>query len=252
MVSLRWFFIMLNEVGMLKKYFYVSILLGSIALSGCTDDEDSSKVVTEESLNTEKSIEINNKVNTAKTEEVAPIPLDLTQEQKDEYYQKYVAIIEKVNAISKEDFTLELEPITALLDEHWIEVEEFEKLAKERANATIVVLENNERYNPMSVPKTVKLQVGSTEANIIFEGSFNTQHTFDIPGGGQIFSAFNGITSEATDASGSWTQLGYTDLQTNDGIIYPIIVGGKYSQSGIISSHNIEIEFHCDKNGGIS
>ena len=129
----------LNGVGMLKKYFYVSILLGSIALSGCTDDEDSSKVVTEESLNTEKSIEINNKVNTTKTEEVAPIPLDLTQEQKEEYYQKYVAIIEKVNAISEEDFTLELEPITALLNEHWIEVEEFEKLAKERANATIVV-----------------------------------------------------------------------------------------------------------------
>ena len=56
----------------MKKYLYVSILLGAIALSGCTDDEDSSKVVTEESLNNEKSIEINNKVNVTKTEEAAP------------------------------------------------------------------------------------------------------------------------------------------------------------------------------------
>lgn len=237
---------------MLKKYFYVSILIGAIALSGCTDDEDSSKVVTEESLNTEKSIEINNKVNTAKTEEVAPIPLDLTQEQKEEYYQKYVAIIEKVNAISEEDFTLELEPITALLNEHWIEVGYFEKLAKERANASIVVVENNERYNPMSVPKTVTLKIGSKEANIIFEGSFNTQHTFDIPGGGQIFSVFNGISSEAENADGSWTQLGYDYSLINGDTVYNVIVGGKYSQSGIVSSHNIEMEFHCNQNGGIS
>ena len=242
----------LNGVGMLKKYFYVSVLLGSIALSGCTDDEDSSKVVTEESLNTEKSIEINNKVNTTKTEEVAPIPLDLTQEQKEEYYQKYVAIIEKVNAISEEDFTLELEPITALLNEHWIEVEEFEKLAKERANATIVVLENNERYNPMSVPKTVKLQIGSKEANIIFKGSFDTQLNENTSKGRQLFSAFYGITSEVADANGSWIQLGYEESLIDGDTKYNIAVGGKYSQSGIISSHNIDIEFHCNENGGIS
>ncbi len=28
-------------------------------------------------------------------------------------------------------------------------------------------------------------------------------------------------------------------------------MGGKYSQSGIISFHNIEVEFHCDIYGGI-
>ena len=242
----------LNGVGMLKKYFYVSVLLGSIALSGCTDDEDSSKVVTEESLNTEKSIEINNKVNTTKTEEVAPIPLDLTQEQKEEYYQKYVAIIEKVNAISEEDFTLELEPITALLNEHWIEVEEFEKLAKERANATIVVLENNERYNPMSVPKTVKLQIGSKEANIIFNGSFDTRLSSNPLGARQIFYIFNSISSEAADADGIWNQLGYEYSLVGDDTVYKVMVGGKYSQNGIISSHHIEMEFHGDENGGVS
>ena len=145
-----------------------------------------------------------------------------------------------------------MEPITAFLDDDWIEVEDFEKLAKERANATIVVLENTERYNPMAVPKTVKLQIGSKEANIIFKGSFNTQLNENTPKGRQLFSVFNGITSEASDTNGSWIQLGYTDLKTNDGIIYPISVGGKYSQSGIISSHNIEMEFHCNENGGIS
>jgi PBP1b-binding outer membrane lipoprotein LpoB len=243
---------MLNEVEMLKKYFYVSILLGAFALSGCTDDEVDTKEVTEESSLAEQSKANNNEVNTTKTKEAAPIPLNLTQEQKEEYYQKYVAIIEKVNAISEEDFTLELEPITALINEHWIKVEEFEKLAKERANASIIVLENNERYNPMSVPKTVKLQIGSKEANIIFEGSFDTQLNENTSKGRQLFSVFNGISSEVLDTSGSWIQLGYDESLSDGDTVYKIVVGGKYSQSGIISSHNIEMEFHCNENGGIS
>ena len=237
---------------MLKKYFYISILLGAITLSGCTDDEEGSKVVTAESENTEKIMEINTIDNTTKTEEVAPTPLNLTQEQKEEYYKKYVNIIEKVNAENEENYALELEPITAFLDDDWIKVEDFEKLAKERANATIVVLENNERYNPMSVPKTVKLQIGSKEANIIFKASFDTQLNSAIQGGRQEFSVFNGISSEASDTSGSWTQLGYDESLIDGDTVYKIAVGGKYSQSGIISSHIIEMKFHCNENGGIS
>lgn len=50
----------------------------------------------------------------------------------------------------------------------------------------------------------------------------------------------------------SWTQIGYDSTLINDGVSYNIIVGGQYSQSGIISSHNIELEFNCDIYGGIS
>lgn len=237
---------------MLKKYFYISILLGTFALSGCADDEADNKEVTEESLTTEQSIAINNKANTTKIEEAEPIPLNLTQEQKEEYYQEYVAILEKVNAEYSEGFELELEPRTEFLNEYWIEVEEFEKLAKERANASIVVLENSERYNPMSVPKTAKLQIGSKEANIIFEASFETKHTSSTPGGRQLFSVFNSISSESADADGSWEQFGNLALLKDDGITYVIEVSGKYSQGGIISKHTMALKFNCDKNGGIS
>ena len=129
----RDFFNILNEVGMLKKYFYISVLLGTIVLSGCTDDEADNKEVTAESLTTEQSSAISNEVNTTKTVEVEPIPLNLTQEQKEEYYQKYVGVIEKVNAENNKDLELglELEPITDFLDEYWIGVKDFEKLAKE-------------------------------------------------------------------------------------------------------------------------
>ena len=75
---------MLNGVGMLKKYFYISILLGAFALSGCTNDEVDNKEVTEESSSAEQSTTINNEDNTKKTEEVKevvkkePVILDVT------------------------------------------------------------------------------------------------------------------------------------------------------------------------------
>lgn len=233
----------------MKNYLLISILLGSFVLLGCNDELADNKEVTEESLSTKQ---INNEANTIKTEEVAPIPLNLTQEQKEEYYQKYAAIIEKVNEENNEDLELELEPITAFLDDDWIEVEEFEKLAKKRADASIIILENNQNYNPISVPKTVKLQIGSKEVNITFEGSFETQLNSTTSGGRQLFSAFNSISSEAENIDGSWTQLGYDETLVDGSTAYNINVGGKYSQSGIISLHIIEIEFHCNENGEIS
>ncbi|MER1986656.1 MAG: hypothetical protein ABS949_10620 [Solibacillus sp.] len=243
------FLIILSGVGMLKKYFYISILLGAFALSGCTDNKEA----TVESITTEQSITINNEANMIK-KEAAPILLNLTQEQKAEYYQKYVAIIEKVNAENNKDFELELklEPITGFLDDYWIEVADFEKLVKERAKASMIVLENNERYHPMSVPKTTKLQIGSKEAFITFTGSFNTQLNSGIPGGRQEFSVFDGISSEVANADGNWTQLGYNAILIDDGITYVIDLAGKYSQSGIISTHTMSLKFNCDKNGGIS
>ncbi|ATP40375.1 hypothetical protein CSE16_10130 [Solibacillus sp. R5-41] len=236
----------------MKKYFYVSILLGAFALSGCTDDEADNKEVKDEPLNTEQSIEINNEANTTKIVEAAPIPLNLTQEEKAEYYQKYVEILEKVNEENNEAFELEMEPITAFLDENWIEVADFEKLAKERANMSITVLENSEGYSPGAVPKTVMLQIGSKVANIIFEGSFDTQLNSNTPEGIQLFSAFNGISSEAENADGNWTQFGNVALLKDGGVTYVIEVSGKYSQSGIISTHTMALKFNCNKYGAIS
>lgn len=150
-----------------------------------------------------------------------------------------------------EGFDLELEPLTSFLDEDWIEVGDFEKRAKERATASFFTVENKEYYGPAAVPKTGKLQIGSKEVNIHFEGSFETQLNSNISGGRQLFSAFNGISSTA-DANENWTQLGYNELLIEGATVYNIAVGGKYMKNGIISSHIIEMDFHCNENGGIS
>lgn len=78
---------------MLKKYFYITILLGAFALSGCTDD----------------------KVDTTKTEEEAPILLNLTQEQKEDYYIQYLQTHEKIIA-EYPSANMELKPLDKFRD----------------------------------------------------------------------------------------------------------------------------------------
>jgi PBP1b-binding outer membrane lipoprotein LpoB len=108
----------------LKKYFYVSILLGAFALSGCSDEKAGNKEFTEKSLATEQS--------------TAPILLNLTQEQKENYYNQYLEVLEEIS-VEYPSANMELTPLDEYLDEHWIEPEEL----RERV---IYFLENGVSY----------------------------------------------------------------------------------------------------------
>lgn len=237
---------------MLKNSYFISILLGIFILMGCQDEAANNNGLREEALTSEPSIKISNENVTTMQENTSLVLLNLTKEQKEEYYQEYVAILENVNEVFTDSPNLELEPITKFHDEYWFEIEDFEKLAKERKNMTILVPENKERYNPVSVPKTVKFLIDSKETNIKFNGSFDTQLNANTSKGRQVFSAFHSISSEAADGDGSWTQLVYNEFLTDNGTTYVINVGGQFSQLGIISTHTMALKFNCDENGGIS
>jgi len=239
----------------LKKYVYTGFLLGTIILAGCNEIEETKEQAIEEPtkpMAAGQNIEIEYLSDTDKEDStvVASSPLDLTQEQKENYYKEYVTLIELAN--SKYNENMEIERIDNFNDEDWIEVEAFEKMLEDRANAKFVVSKNNDKYSPVSVPKTAKLYIGSNETTINFKGSFETQLNSNTSNGRQLFSKFNSISSEIEGNDGRWSQTGYDPLLIDGGTSYIIAIGGKYSQSGIISFHTIELEFHCDKNGGIS
>ncbi|AHN24165.1 hypothetical protein [Lysinibacillus varians] len=73
---------------MLKRYFYISILFSSLALSGCINGEADNKEATAESLTTKNTKTINIDDKTKKTEEVKevekkePVILDVTDIEK--------------------------------------------------------------------------------------------------------------------------------------------------------------------------
>ena len=89
----------------MKKYFYISILLGAFALSGCIDDKNENQEV---------------------AEEAAPIPLNLAQEQKEQYYNQYLKIVEDLS-VEYPSVIMELVPLDEFLDDDWVEPKEFEE-----------------------------------------------------------------------------------------------------------------------------
>ncbi|MFJ7976643.1 hypothetical protein ACIQZI_13210 [Peribacillus sp. NPDC096379] len=237
---------------MLRKYLYAGILLGAIVLVGCVNEEMEIEK-TSESLTDGQTVEIESLSDTNKAEEVvvvAPTLLDLTQEQKEDYYKEYVTTIEKVN--SEYGANLEIEPIDEFLDEYWVEVEEFEKMVEDRAKAKIIVSKNTDTYAPDLVPKIARLHTGSNVRTISFSGSFETQLNSNTPEGRQLFSGMNSISSQVEGDDGIWIQTGYDYLTLDSGRSYSVIVGGKYSEKGVSSPCFVEIEFHCNKYGGIS
>lgn len=237
---------------MLKKYLYAGILLGTVVLAGCNVNNETERQVKEEikkDLADGQVVEVEAVSDTVKGEKMSVTPLDLTQEQKENYYKEYVAIIKKAN--SEYGANLEIKPINEFHDEYWIEVKDFEKMAKDRANAKIIVSKNTDVYAPDLVPKTAEFQIGSRVRTISFSGSFETQLNSNTADGRQLFSGMNSISSQV-EGDGIWEQTGYDYSIINNGRSYRITVGGKYSDSGISSSHLIDVEFNCNENGGIS
>ncbi|MEH7238085.1 hypothetical protein [Bacillus sp. JJ1562] len=108
----------------MKKYLYAGILLGTIMLAGCSANEE-----VEEQL---QAKEVETLPDTNKEEVVSVTPLDLTQEQKEDYYKQYVEIVKEINAKEGTNH-LEVVHIDEFKPEDWVEPEQFRQLAEDRA-----------------------------------------------------------------------------------------------------------------------
>ena len=246
---------------MLNKYFYISILLGAFALTGCTNDEDDKKGMEAESSLTEQSITIDNNINTTKKVEKAPIPINLTQEQKEEYHKQYVKIVEKVNQ-QKLGMDLEVCPMDEFEAEDWVEPKVFAKriqervdvfLREERKALTTMPTEKNQTATRVSdgwaLEKDIYVAGIITQIEVI--GDFETQYSESRDG--QVFSGLNKISTQvAKNSNGTWEQKSYKTSLLDDGQTYSIRIEGIHHFNNISIDKLFTIEFSCDENGGIS
>ena len=75
----------------LKKYLYAGVLVGAIVLAGCSiSKEPEDQVQEKEDVSNGQAIEDNNLPETNKEEVVSEVPLELTKEQKEDYYKQYI------------------------------------------------------------------------------------------------------------------------------------------------------------------
>lgn len=175
--------------------------------------------------------------------------LDLSEQQKQEYYKQYKEIVEEINS-GNPNATLELVPFEEYKSEDYVEPSEFEKYATERASVNFVNISES-RIQPRSTAygtKTKDVSSNGAKVTITVKGSFETQYESYYQR--QMFTRINSITSSAS--KGSWSQTGYTPSLIDGGRTYSIIVGGKLTINGLISSHNVTVPFYCDSKGSIS
>ena len=85
-----------------------------------------------EDITNGQAVEVETLPDTDKEEVVSVAPLELTQEQKEDYHKQYVEIVKEINAEEGTNY-LEVEPIVEFKPEDWVEPEKFKKLAIERA-----------------------------------------------------------------------------------------------------------------------
>ncbi|SES35830.1 hypothetical protein SAMN05518872_108254 [Psychrobacillus sp. OK032] len=122
---------------MLKKYIYTGILLGTIVLAGCSANEETEEQVQAkeekmEDVTNGQAVEVETLPDTDKEEVVSVTPLDLTQEQKEDYHKQYVEIVKEINAKEGTNH-LEVNPIDEFKSEDWVEPEKFRQIAEDRA-----------------------------------------------------------------------------------------------------------------------
>lgn len=236
----------------MKQLKYAGVLLGAFLISGCsatdkTDEKSQAKDVLTAADTHEQKVKAEER--SISRENEPAVSLNLNPSEKEELYNEYSSIVGKINAEYVQNFSLE--PITMFADDSWVGAESFEKMLKERANTTIIVLKNKEAHAPSIVPKVLEIRTGSNVSFVKLEGSFETR--FNSEKNVQELSALHSISSEIDSGSnGSWIQTGYNYSIVDNGRAYLITVGGKFSENGVISPHLIDVEFSSDKNGGIS
>ena len=69
---------------------------------------------------------------------MSEVPLELTKEQKEDYYKQYVEIVEEVIR-EYSDTTMEVVPFDEFKEEDWVEPEEFRQIAIDRTQLEFVV-----------------------------------------------------------------------------------------------------------------
>ena len=258
-------FITVNGNGgmMMKQVLYIGAILGTVLLIGCSANEE---------INRAKGEEASKELAGEQTKEGTPItdstievvettgPLQLTQEQKEEYHKQYKKIINQANE-TKIGIGLGVPPIEEFEPDDWVEPKHYEQriyehidsfLVSEReaignlpsSTTEVVMGSNGERK------KTAHLYMDDKIFSVEVSGEFETQYRKSRKG--QVFSGVKQITSHiARSSSGKWKQTFSEASLLDNGRTYSLLIEGIYTSNRIAIEKSFTIEFSCDEFGMI-
>ena len=193
-------------------------------------------------------------------ETASAVTLDLTQEQKEEYYKQYVEIVDKAME-KKTGINIELSPMEDFPLEAWVKPKEFEAriqdmveqhLAREREMLNALSSTTKEAVTNLNgeTSKTTYIYVPDSTWQIEVTGKFETQ--YNPYNGRQLFANADNISSKVISSFATWEQTSYEVSLIDGGRTYSIRIEGVLSVSGASFEKAFTIEFHCNEVGKIS
>lgn len=191
--------------------------------------------------------------------------LNLTDEQKQDYYEQYQKILDEANAL-KLGTHWGLSPIEEWEDSYWVTPEEFEKSVQEWIDAYLEIerekvakastnLKNAKTENGITTKGTF-IYMSGVFKEIEVSAEFETQYNEEL--NRQVFSGVNHVSTELVfKTNGRWEQTNYEATILDGGRTYSIRIEGIYTMkysNGYEHSYEkaFTMEFTCDEVGNIS
>lgn len=183
----------------------------------------------------------------------------ITEEQKQQYYQQYVEIVEKAME-RKIGISIGVSPMDEFKESDWVEPAEFEKRIQNMVDAHLA----KESEIISAVSSTSKQAVTNVDGVTIKEtyiytsdilkkidvsGHFETK--YNTAQNRQLFVTVENISTQLAMAPGTWEQTSYEASLIDNGQKYSIHIEGVFSLNNLEFEKAFTIEFSCDEFGNI-
>ncbi|MGG2083656.1 hypothetical protein [Lysinibacillus pakistanensis] len=185
--------------------------------------------------------------------------LSLTDEEKRQYYEQYLEIIERAMQ-KKTGLSFGVVPIEEYKDEYWITPQQFENdveswleehlaTEREKIDNMLITPEPVITNTDGSTTKTTYIYFPDILKTIEVTGHFETQYNevYDR----QLFIKADNISTKLAYPRGTWEQTSYRVSLIDGGRTYSIRIEGNFDYNGLHFEKAFTIEFNCDVNGKI-
>jgi len=192
-------------------------------------------------------------------EEPPKEPLSLTDEEKRQYYEQYLEIIERAMQ-KKTGLSFGIVPIEEYKDEYWITPQQFENdveswleehlaTEREKIDNMLITPEPVITNTDGSTTKTTYIYFPDILKTIEVTGHFETQYNevYDR----QLFIKADNISTKLAYPRGTWEQTSYRVSLIDGGRTYSIRIEGNFDYNGLHFEKAFTIDFNCDVNGKI-
>jgi len=192
-------------------------------------------------------------------EEPPKEPLSLTDEEKRQYYEQYLEIIDRAMQ-KKVGLSFGVPPIEEFKDEYWITPQQFENdveswleehlaTEREKIDNMLITPEPVITNTDGSTTKTTYIYFPDILKTIEVTGHFETQYNevYDR----QLFIKADNISTKLAYPRGTWEQTSYRVSLIDGGRTYSIRIEGNFDYNGLHFEKAFTIDFNCDVNGKI-